>query len=73
MALASLLQSSGLQFLKDNASLQVLRLEGISSREVAFPHGESYRGGWRDGRVRAARRVVQLPAGLGRDARGETA
>jgi hypothetical protein len=41
-----------LAWLKDTTSLSVLKLEGIEFKDLKFPNEESYRGGWKDSRVR---------------------
>lgn len=52
MALDRLLQSQ-LAWLKDGkANLSVLKLDGIEFKDLKFPNSESYRGGWKDNRVR---------------------
>lgn len=48
MALASLTQ-----WMRDNRELSVLKLDGVEWRDLKFPNSESYRGGWKDSRVRA--------------------
>lgn len=35
-----------------NRELAVLRLDGVELRDLKFPNGEAYRGGWKDARVR---------------------
>ena len=35
-----------------NANLEVLHLAGIEYRDLRFPNGDSYKGGWREGQVR---------------------
>jgi hypothetical protein len=54
MAFNSLLKGEGLTLLKDNVNLAVLKLEGIEFRDLKFPAEESYRGGWKESRVRRA-------------------
>ena len=54
MAFNSLLKGEGLTMLKDNVNLAVLKLEGIEFRDLKFPAEESYRGGWKENRVRRA-------------------
>lgn len=34
-----------------NTNLSVLQLEGIQARELVFPNGEIYRGGWKHAKV----------------------
>lgn len=38
--------------LSDNKALSVLKLDGVEFKDLRFPNQESYRGGWRDARVR---------------------
>ena len=54
MALNNLLAGLAPQ-LKGQTSLSVLKLDGITFRDLQFPNEECYRGGWKDSRVRAAR------------------
>ena len=58
MAFNSLLKG---ELLKDNVNLAVLKLEGIEFRDLKFPAEESYRGGWKESRVRRAGSVVWVP------------
>lgn len=55
MALNSLLEG-----LKGNLNLSVLKLDGVEWRDLRFPNDESYRGGWKDSRVRG---TAAVPAG----------
>ena len=57
MALASLTQ-----WMRDNRELSVLKLDGVEWRDLKFPNNESYRGGWKDSRVRTWAPLVP-PAG----------
>ncbi len=54
--------------LSDNKALSVLKLDGVEFKDLRFPNSESYRGGWRDARVRAGAApppasLQQAPAG----------
>ncbi len=40
------------EWLRDHRELGVLKLDGVEYRDLKFPNSESYRGGWRDARVR---------------------
>ncbi len=41
-----------LSWLRDNTNLSVLKLDGIEYKDLRFPNHESYRGGWKEGKVR---------------------
>ena len=54
--------------LSDNKALSVLKLDGVEFKDLRFQNSESYRGGWRDARVRAGAApppasLQQAPAG----------
>ena len=48
---SSMTSRLGKVLLGPNANLGVLQLEGIQARELAWPNGEIYRGGWKNGKV----------------------
>ena len=50
--------------LSDNKALSVLKLEGVEFKDLRFPNNESYRGGWRDARVRPPARRPPASAAL---------